>query len=799
MIRTLLVLLASTLFQITATASDPDLSAPVLPESRAFQWVETQEASYFLLALPGRQVRFLPGGTVSMAEYRRQADDTDPRFLPDDPKAHQYEVMVWNWQWSADHAEKAPTGMGNLQRSTLQQTDPAKQDLFAELWYKDIHPGIDLRYYLTAEGQLKYDFIVAPGADPSLITAEISGGDFDKIDSKGRLVVETPWGKIRDEAPVSFVQREGAWHDIASGYELSEGMLHFDIDAERASTETLIIDPLTMSWSTFLHSSTSDDYVIAITRDANNFIYAAGYTETPTFPVTPGVYQGSFQGVIDAFVSKLGPNGDYLVWSTYLGGSDWDLAYAMDIDANGRLYVGGYTASSDFPVTANAAQQGKEGFIDAFIVCMNLQGTAIHYSTYLGGSDRDYLYDLICTATGQVYVTGYTFSGDFPVTMGAYDQSYNGYGDAFVTGISANGSSLLFASYLGGTGFDMGQALAQAPDGKIGVVGNTNSLNIPLVNPLFSQLNLGGGNATDDGFFFRISEDGSTLLNGTYLGGSGSDGLYAVQVNAVGDWFMAGNTYSTDLFTTVNAYQKNYQGNGDVMVARLSANATSVNYLTYLGGTDVDYLKAIAVEPDDELYLLGATRSANWPVTGGGAPLAGQYDSYLTHLTANGAAINSSVLLGGSYNDYPRSPSGLDLTGNKLALAITTHSINVPSAGNGFQKNKLNGLADAPWLVGLEGDVVLDAVMEPDLEQALAVGNAFAVSWDGDTWAWSMEKEMEEQIRLSLWNMMGQSIWEEQGTQSSGDLRSVHAAAGTYVLRAIRADGTQFHTQILWR
>lgn len=776
--RLLLVLLASMFLSGFATHT------PDYPSSTpsTFTLIPTDGVDVYTAQLPGKQVRFLPDGIVSIAEYRRIGrEEADPSVPLTAPLRSEYEVMVWNWHWESS-------------LSSTPEVDPET----GNLWYRNIHSGIHLTYYFTENGMLKYDIIADPGSNPDLIQATLDGAEFHAIDKKGRLVIDTPWGKTRDEAPVSFVEERQHLSTIASAYTLADkGRLAFEVEFEPNKHQSLIIDPLTMSWSTFLHSPTSDDYVIAVVRDANNFLYATGYTETPSFPVTSGVYQGTFGGQIDGYVSKLGPNGDYLVWSTYLGGSDWDMAYALDIDAQGNLYVGGYTASADFPVTAGAAQVFMRGISDGFVTKLSPNGNSIGYSTFVGGTDRDYLYDLVCTDAGEVYFIGYTFSSNFPTTAFAFDQSYNGYGDGFLAGLTVNGNALLFSTYLGGTGFDMAQSLDRAPDGSLGVVGNTNSLNLPLVNPIQNILNYGGGNSTDDGFFLKFNADASQLLTGTYLGGSASDGLYAVKSNALGQWFLAGNTNSGDLMTTSTAWQKIYQGSGDVFLTRLDANGTGVIYSTYLGGSDVDYVKAIAVESDDELYVLGASRSTDWYVSGGLYGPSGQYDAFLTHVTADGAAINSSTLLGGSYNDYPRSPSSLDLSGNLISLAITTHSQNVQSAGNGYQQTKLNGLSDAPWLVGFEGDVLLPPAEEAELAVTESFLPALTVTKMGESWSWQLENSPSQVTNISLWDIAGRQVLQSRLSGHSGILSAPHLTTGTYILHVVTEDGHQYRNRII--
>lgn len=774
----LLVLLASMWLSCSiAFTSDYHLPAP----SR-FTTIDTEEGSLPVLLLPGKQVRFLPNGIVSIAEYRQTGRDMeDPSSLIQEPISAQYEAMVWNWEWE-----------------TSEITTITYKDQLNELWYHNIQPGIHVKYFLTESGALKYDVILEPGTQAKDVGVHLTGASFQKIDRHGRLIISTPWGKSRDEAPVSFMESMTERSMIRSSYSLTNSnRLSFEVEATPTTGEKLIIDPITMSWSSFLHSASSDDYMIAVVRDGAGFVYVAGYTETPSFPVTSGVYQGSFAGQIDAYVAKMSPDGDNLLWSTYLGGSNWDLAHALDIDSDGNLYVGGYTASSDFPITQTAAQTIMRGYSDGFVACLSPDGSTLQYATYLGGTDRDYLYDLVSDSTGNVIVCGYTFSYNFPITSGAYDGSYNGFGDGYVACISPDGNQILFSSYIGGTGFDICQAVDWAPDGTIGVVGNTNSTDLPVHQPLQNSLNLGNGNGTDDGFFLKLNHNASQLLTGTFIGGSGSDGVYAIQSNTAGEWFLAGNTFSANLVPTYSAYQTSYQGAGDVFIMRLDATGTSAIYSTYLGGTDVDYVKSIVVDEDDEAYVVGATRSTDWPVTGGLFGPSGQYDTYLTHVNADASVINSSTLMGGSYNDYPRSPSSVSLHGSTITIAVTTHSPNIQSAGNGYQKAKLNGLADAPWLVAFEGDIILPSTSNTYLKELKESGPVLLLTSSTEAWSWSLDNPEALSLSLSIWDLNGRELLRFSSNREEGPLPIPHLPSGCYIVKALREDGQQFVNQLI--
>ena len=314
-------------------------------------------------------------------------------------------------------------------------------------------------------------------------------------------------------------------------------------------------------YSTYLGGIYQDEgHGIAV--DGSGSAYVTGYTQSSDFP-TVNPYDGSWNGFHDVFVSKLSDVGSSLVYSTYLGGSDWDVGWGIAVNGSGSAYVTGFTSSSNFP-TVDPYDESFNVVGDVFATKFSASGSSLLYSTYLGGSDLEAGYGIAVDGSGSAYVTGFTYSSDFP-TVDPYDATYNGGADVFVTRLSAPGSSLVYSTYLGGSSNDAGFGIALHGSGSAYVTGGTESSNFPTVDPYDGSYNGGG-----DVFVTRLSDVGSTLLHSTYLGGSSYDDAFGIAVEGSGPAYVTGLTGSDD-FPTVDPYQASFYGFVDVFVAKFGS------------------------------------------------------------------------------------------------------------------------------------------------------------------------------------------------------------------------------------
>jgi hypothetical protein len=542
---------------------------------------------------------------------------------------------------------------------------------YAKVKYEGIYSGIDLVYYGN-QRQLEYDFVVAPGADPRHIQFNVRGAKRIHRDAEGDLVLRMGVGEIRWHKPVVYQEKDGTRQLVAAHYAISDtNQVGFEV-AKYDASRPLYIDPLI--YSTYLGGS-GTDIGNAIAVDSTGNAYVTGYTISPDFP-TMNPLQPTYGGGgnADAFVAKINPSGSALVYSTYLGGSGEDRGQSIAVDSTGNAYVTGPTSSSNFP-TMNPLQPALAGGgSNAFVAKINPSGSALVYSTYLGGSGgTDFGLGIAVGSSGNAFVAGWTNSTDFP-TMNALQPTYGGGSDAFAAQLNPTGSALIYSTYLGGSEFDVGNAIAVDSLGNAYVTGGTTSTNFPTMNAL--QPAYGGGDG--DGFVAKISPSGSALVYSTYLGGNGADnGGYGIAVDSTGNAYVAGITESTD-FPTMNPLQPTYGGGQDAFVAKLNPSGSAFVYSTYLGGSKDDVGLGIAVDSLGNAYVTGYANSANFPTFNPLQPaLAGLQDAFAAEINPTGSAFLYSTYLGGSGAD-DGAGIAVDSTGN-VYIAGTTTSTNFPT------------------------------------------------------------------------------------------------------------------------
>jgi hypothetical protein len=557
---------------------------------------------------------------------------------------------------------------------------------YARVEYQQVYPGIDLVYYGN-QRQLEYDFVIAPGADPGAIHMRFAGADGLEVDAQGELVLQTAAGPVVQHRPVVYQEVSGMRQEVAGRYVLAgSGEVGFELGAYDPN-RPLVIDPVMLSYSTYLGITGFDEgngiavdsagnaYVTgslggdafvsklnaggtrlvylaylrgngaqagwAITVDGAGNAYVTGQTNATDFPTTAGAFQTAFGGgPSDAFVTKLNATGTALVYSTYLGGSARDQAYGIAVDGAGNAYVTGYTESTDFPTTEGAFQTVYGGGVrDAFVAQLSADGTALAYSTYLGGSAHDEARAITVDSAGNAYVTGFTASTDFPTTEGAFQPAHQGdfVLSAFVTKLSGDGTALVYSTYLGGSGgYDVGYGIAVDGAGNAYVTGGTGSIDFPTTPGAF-QTTLRGTNA----FVSKLSGDGTALVYSTYLGGSGGDTGGGVAVDGAGNAYVAGSTSSNNFPTTPGAFQTSNRGGVfDAFVSKLSGDGTALVYSTYLGGFARDQALGIALDGAGNAYVTGFTNSTNFPTTPGAFQTAfrgsspDSFNAFVAKLTA---------------------------------------------------------------------------------------------------------------------------------------------------------------------
>jgi len=448
---------------------------------------------------------------------------------------------------------------------------------FGRVQYKNVYSGIDLTYYGN-QRQLEYDFIVAPKADYKQIELDFKGAKKVEIErASGDLLLHTRLGVMREHQPKVYQEVNGARQEIPGWYVMrGHGRVGFEV-GEYDTSAPLIIDPV-LVYSTYLGGSGADQGN-GIAVDSSGNAYVIGTTTSTNFP-TANAIQGTFGGGSfgDAFVTKLNAAGTALVYSTYLGGSSLDQGNGIAVDSSGNAYLTGLTSSTNFP-TVNPVQSANGGTSDAFIAKINSAGSAIVYSTYLGGGNSDDGVGIAVDSSGNAYVAGETQSTNFP-TVNPFQSAYGGGRDGFVTKINAAGSAYVYSTYLGGSSDDAIKSIALDSAGNAYVAGATASTNFPTATPIQPANAAAGGYNC---FVTKINAAGSALVYSTYLGGSGGfDVATGIAVDSSGDAYITGVTVSTD-FPTANAFQGTHatdSGVNDAFVTKIRDASQLLNIST---------------------------------------------------------------------------------------------------------------------------------------------------------------------------------------------------------------------------
>jgi len=538
-------------------------------------------------------------------------------------------------------------------------TDPTKWrtnvPTYAKVKYEAVYPGIDLVYY-GRQRQLEYDFVVRPGANPKTIGLEIENQD-SKIgtDANGDLVVQLASGEIRLHKPRVYQPADPDSKSANSRvtiqnskFVVADNLISFDIPSYD-KTKPLVIDPV-LVYSTYFGGSGAD-WANSIAVDSSGNAYVTGATHSTDFPGANALQPASGGGYSDVFVMKIDPHGNTLVYSTYLGGSYEEAASGISVDSSGSVYVIGTTDSADFP-TANAVQPHLASTVgsNAFVTKLSPSGSALVYSTYLGGSSSEQGNAIAVDASGNAYVTGVSQSLDFPTTAGAFQTTCGCSNDAFVTKFSADGAKLVYSTYLGGNADEQANSIAVDPTGSAYVTGSTLSSNFPTTQGAFENASTGGV------FVTKLNAAGTGVVFSTYLGNAG-DQSDAIAVDSSGNAYVTGQTIASNFPTTSGAFQSTSGGYYDAFVTKLNAAGNGLVYSTYLGGSDYDSGYGIAVDSFGNAYVVGTTSSSNFPSK---QPLksctgaAGGPDVFVSNLNAQGSALLYSTCLGGTDENQGR-------------------------------------------------------------------------------------------------------------------------------------------------
>ena len=561
---------------------------------------------------------------------------------------------------------------------------------FARVRYEQVYPGVDLIYY-GRKGQLENDFEINPGVNPKVISWQLEGAQKVHIDPTGNLVLTVGENEVRLQQPRAYQLEGDQQHEVPVRYRIHGKKVSFAL-GKYNRLQKLLIDPV-LSYSTYL-GGTGGDTAYSVVLDSSGDAYVTGVTASTNFPSTSSAYQTAYDGDGDVFITEFNPAGNGLIFSTFLGGTGDDTPAQILLSSFGNLFIVGSTTSNNFPTTSGVFQPIYAGNQDAFLTEIKPDGSALVYSTYIGGTGADFGTAVAIDSAGNAYVTGSTQSTDFP-TLNPIQPGNVGYYDAFVTELSPT-ATLVYSTYLGGTLNDYGTGVAVDTSGNVTVSGYTYSSNFPTQNALQSAL--AGGS---DIFITKFTPGSSSLLFSTYLGGSSIDRSSGMVVDASGNIYLAGDSQSPNFPVTANAYQSSLAGTDNAVITKLAPDASTLVFSTYLGGGATDQATALTLDSVGNIYVTGFTQSSNFPlldpfqnvlgISGAGncgstnlinVPNVICADAFVAKFAPSGIPVFSSFL-GGSGSDSGQGIA-VDSTGNIYVVGGTT-SPNFPATYDDYQ------------------------------------------------------------------------------------------------------------------
>ena len=377
-------------------------------------------------------------------------------------------------------------------------------------------------------------------------------------------------------------------------------------------------------------------------------------------------------------------------YSTLLGGADFDTGNDVAVDAQGSAYIAGQTFSTAFPTSAGAHDRLHNGSGDVFVTKLDPAGSGIAYSTFLGGAEVDSGVGIAVDGQGSAYVTGVTTSAGFPTTASAFDKTYNGSFDGFVTRLNPAGTALEYSTFLGSADADEGNAIAVDAQRNAYVTGDTRSAGFPTTANVFDSTY----NGSLDAFVTKLNASGSGLAYSTFLGASEAEDGFGIAVDAQGSAYVAGSTESPSFPTTANAFDRGFNGDLDVFATKLDAAGKTLGYSTLLGGADSDDGRAIAVDARGSAFVTGTTNSPAFPTTAGAFDTGhnGDDDAFVTQLDATGGGLAYSTFIGDSASDVANAIA-VDGQGGAYITGVTD-SPGFPTTAGAFDTSH-NGGDDA--------------------------------------------------------------------------------------------------------
>ncbi|MCC6536944.1 MAG: hypothetical protein IT162_05305 [Bryobacterales bacterium] len=669
-------------FALTAASAAPQPWRPA-PEIHFEPNVGQAPAAVRYLARSARSTLALtPGGATLQL---RKAQTVDTLTL---------ELLGARRNGQALAGEAPLPGISNYLQGNNRQQWRTGVAHYARVRYRDVYPGIDLVFYGNAAGELEYDLVVKPGARPEAIQLRFAGHRHQSISAEGDLVFALPGGEVRQKRPHVFQESAGGRQEIASSYVVrangTVGLRLGEWDRDR----DLVVDPV-ISYATYWGGA-SDEFAPELAVDPAGNVYLFGDTNSTVFTTTAGAFKTTRPGgPYDNYVTKFGPDGK-VIWSTFLGGAGDETASGIAVDATGATYLTGLTSSSDFPVTTGSQQSNKgiggANNEDGFVTKLNAAGSALVYSTFLGGNGDDSPTDIAISSSGEALVCGMTLSTNFPTTAGALKTRDDALlTEGFASRYDASGR-FAYSTYIGGNLAELVSACTLDQSGNAYLTGGSFSEDFVRTPGAFQVARQG----ISDNFVMKLNAQGSTVLYNTLLGGGlGVDTALDIAVDVSGNVYLTGVAESSDFPLSSNPYQRTKQGTSDAFITKLNPTGTALVYSTFFGGAGTERGESIAVDAQGNIYALITTGSPGLtPAQPFQSQLAGGSDLFILRLSPDGLIAQHASYLGGSANDGGRS---LVIDNRERAyVSASTLSTNMPGTTGGAQ-SAVGGARDAFW------------------------------------------------------------------------------------------------------
>jgi hypothetical protein len=647
-----------------ATSSNAPVTRPAgafgqVPLSFEENHGQTDPGVKYLARGNGYTLFLTPKKAVLSLRYLSASTEQEPSASRQSDSSSQTDAVQWSQadlQLSFAGANPAPPVLGVNKQQGISNyfigNDSAQWHTqipnYGRVVYQGVYPGVDVAYYGN-EGQLETDFILAPQAEANKIRLSVDGAASLRVNESGDLLLQIDGGEVRLKKPFAYQIVNGARREISVGYQLlAKNETGFSLGTYDHS-QKLIIDPA-LIFSTYLGGS-GQDSALAVVTDGNGDTFVTGQTTSTNFPTAhPSQAKFGFDGVQNAFVTEYAPDGQSFIFSTYLGGDGIDSAKAITINSIGQVYLAGQTTSSNFPLRDPLAGQSTfPGGTAAFVSKLAANGTALFFSTYLGGGVLDSAAGIALDSANNIYVAGGSSSSSFPV-VNAFRPTLQGTQNGFIAKLAStnSGSSILYSSFIGGTSSDAATAIAVDPKtGDAFLAGLTTSNNFPTVAPF--QPNL-GTNAGQNAWVSEIKQTKNvpTVSFATYLGGSVFDQANGIAIDANEDVYVTGFTQSPD-FPLQNALQA-FGGQQDAFVTKFAPGGGSLLFSTYFGGSGFTFANAVALDSSKNVYFTGSTNSVDYPTLNPLVATLGDSlgNTVITELSSDGSAILFSSYLGGS-------------------------------------------------------------------------------------------------------------------------------------------------------